>query len=42
MGIVTESCPMVVCHDVHKWYGASRALKGISISVPVGQVVVVV
>ena len=32
---------MIVCRDVHKWYGSYHALRGISLSVPVGQAVVV-
>ena len=32
---------MIVGRDVHKWYGPYHALRGISLSVPVGQAVVV-
>ena len=34
--------PMVVCRDVHKWYGAYHVLRGISLTVPAGQCVVLV
>ena len=33
---------VIVCRDVHKWYGSFHALKGVSLTVSVGEVVVVV
>ena len=33
--------PIIVCRDVHKWYGQYHALRGVSLSVAAGEVVVV-
>ena len=33
--------PIIVCHDVHKWYGQFHALKGINMTVAKGEVVVI-
>ncbi|GAB6876498.1 amino acid ABC transporter ATP-binding protein [Thermaerobacter litoralis] len=33
--------PMVICEDVHKWFGAVHVLKGISLAVQPGEVVVI-
>jgi general L-amino acid transport system ATP-binding protein len=32
---------MIVCRDVHKWYGQFHALRGVSLTVGVGEVVVI-
>ena len=34
--------PVIVCRDVHKWYGAYHALRGVSLSVTSGEAVVIV
>jgi len=33
--------PIIVCEDVHKWYGTFHALRGISMSVHKGEVIVI-
>lgn len=33
--------PIIQCHDVHKWYGHFHALRGISLTVEKGEVVVI-
>ncbi|PZO38297.1 MAG: amino acid ABC transporter ATP-binding protein [Pseudanabaena frigida] len=33
--------PMIVAHDVHKWYGSFHVLKGVSLTVNRGEVVVI-
>lgn len=33
---------IIVCRDVHKWYGEFHALKGISLEVRAGEVIVIV
>jgi general L-amino acid transport system ATP-binding protein len=33
--------PMIVCRDVHKWFGDFHALRGIDMTVEVGEVVVI-
>ncbi|MCI0648746.1 MAG: amino acid ABC transporter ATP-binding protein [Chloroflexi bacterium] len=33
---------MIVCRDVHKWYGNFEALKGITLSVKTGEVIVII
>jgi len=33
--------PMIVCKDVHKWFGDFHCLRGISMEVPKGEVVVI-
>ena len=33
--------PMIVCRDVHKWYGHYHALKGVNMQVEKGEVVVI-
>jgi len=37
-----SAAPMVVAHDVHKYYGAYHALKGISMEVAAGEVMCIV
>jgi general L-amino acid transport system ATP-binding protein len=37
----SPSDPIIVCHDVHKWYDDFHALRGISLTVDVGEVVVI-
>jgi general L-amino acid transport system ATP-binding protein len=34
--------PIIVCRDVHKWYGDFHALKGITLEVRAGEVIVIV
>lgn len=36
-----RSSPIIIATDVHKWYGSFHALKGVSLRVEVGQVVVI-
>jgi len=38
---VGESLPIILCRDVHKWYGHFHALRGISMDVRKGEVVVI-
>jgi len=33
--------PIIVCRDVHKWYGSFHALKGITMEVQAGEVIVI-
>jgi len=33
--------PIIICRDVHKWYGNFEALKGISMEVKKGEVIVI-
>ena len=37
-----SDAPIIVCRDVHKWYGGYHALRGVSLAVPVGAAVVIV
>jgi len=39
MTITTE--PIIVCHDVHKWFDDFHALKGVSMEVKKGEVIVI-
>src|SRR5512146_607828 len=36
-----QEAPMIVCRDVHKWYGRFHALRGVSMEVKKGEVVVI-
>lgn len=38
---VTSNDPIIICHDVHKWYGDFHALKGVSLEVKTGEVIVI-
>ncbi len=38
---VGESSPIIICRDVHKWYGHFHALRGINMDVRKGEVVVI-
>ena len=38
---MTEAEPIIVCRDVHKWYGQFHVLRGISLEVARGEVVVI-
>lgn len=33
--------PIIVCQDVHKWYGHFHALRGVSMEVKKGEVIVI-
>jgi len=37
----TNASPMIVCRDVHKWFGHFEALKGINMTVQKGEVIVI-
>lgn len=37
----TNGQPMIVCRDVHKWFGHFQALKGINMTVQKGEVIVI-
>ncbi len=37
----TNGQPMIVCRDVHKWYGRFHALRGVTMTVHKGEVVVI-
>jgi len=37
----SENEPIIICKDVHKWYGHFEALKGITLNVDKGEVVVI-
>ncbi len=37
----THNEPIIVCRDVHKWYGEFHVLRGISMEVSVGEVIVI-
>jgi general L-amino acid transport system ATP-binding protein len=39
--IPIETNPIIICKDVHKWYGNFQALRGINITVDKGEVVVI-
>jgi general L-amino acid transport system ATP-binding protein len=36
-----QAAPMIVCRDVHKWYGRFHALRGVNMEVRKGEVVVI-
>ena len=38
---ITNNQPIIVCRDVHKWYGQFHALRGISMEVQKGEVIVI-
>lgn len=38
---MTEKQPMIMCRDVHKWYGQFHALRGINMDVQKGEVIVI-
>ena len=37
-----ETDDIIICHDVHKWYGDFEALRGISLTVRRGEVMVII
>lgn len=37
----TDESPMIICRDVHKWFGHFEALKGINMTVEKGEVIVI-
>ncbi len=37
----TSNDPIIICRDVHKWYGDFHALKGVSLEVKSGEVIVI-
>ena len=37
----TSNEPIIICRDVHKWYGEFHVLRGISMEVSVGEVIVI-
>lgn len=37
----SDEQPIIICHDVHKWYGHFEALRGINLTVNKGEVVVI-
>ena len=37
---MTESKPIIIAEDVHKWYGKFHVLQGVSLTVERGEVVV--
>ncbi len=37
----TDNNPMIVCRDVHKWFGSFHVLRGVSLNIQRGEVVVV-
>lgn len=39
---VTSAQDIIICHDVHKWYGDFHALKGFSLTVKSGEVIVII
>src|SRR4051794_8754701 len=39
---MAENSPMIIARDVHKWYGDFHALRGISLEVQAGEVVVII
>jgi general L-amino acid transport system ATP-binding protein len=36
-----QEAPIIICQDVHKWYGHFHALRGISMEVFKGEVIVI-
>ena len=42
MLVSTDRPPVILCRDVHKWYGSFHALRGVSLTVRSGEVVVIV
>jgi general L-amino acid transport system ATP-binding protein len=38
---ISSDDPIIICRDVHKWYGHFHALKGISMEVQKGEVIVI-
>jgi general L-amino acid transport system ATP-binding protein len=41
MTVATTNDPIIVCRDVQKWYGRFQALKGVSMEVNKGEVIVI-
>ena len=41
MSDASQELPIIICHDVHKWYGGFHALRGINMTVRKGEVVVI-
>ena len=39
---LSDPAPIIVCRDVHKWYGSFHALRGVSVSIVPGETVVIV
>lgn len=38
----TDAQDIIICHEVHKWYGDFHALKGFSLTVKAGEVIVII
>lgn len=38
----TDAPDIIICHEVHKWYGDFHALKGFSLTVKAGEVIVII
>lgn len=39
--MMSDSGPIIICQDVHKWYGKFHALRGVSMTVQKGEVIVI-
>ena len=42
MAVLSDAKDIIVCQDVHKWYGDYHALRGISLTVKAGEVIVII
>ncbi|MEW5987315.1 MAG: amino acid ABC transporter ATP-binding protein [Chloroflexota bacterium] len=42
MAIQSTTEDIIICHNVHKWFGDFEALKGISLTVKTGEVIVII
>lgn len=42
MAVLPDAKDIIVCHDVHKWYGDYHALRGVSLTVKTGEVIVII
>lgn len=42
MAVLPDAKDIIVCQDVHKWYGDFHALRGVSLTVKTGEVIVII
>ena len=42
MSVSANAEDIIICRDVHKWYGDYHALRGISLTVKSGEVIVII
>lgn len=42
MAVAADAKDIIICRDVHKWYGDFHALRGVSLTVKTGEVIVII